>query len=66
MREAVDTPKLESNEHARSDNHDKYNKDDYTLKTDDRFPPGEMYCKYVLTYVDNLMVASRHASSVME
>ena len=33
MLEAANTPKLESNEHAQSDNHDTDNKDDYTLKT---------------------------------
>ena len=66
MQEAVDTTKPESNEHARSDNHAADNKDDYTLKTDDRFPPGEIYWEYVLIYVDNLMVALRHTRSVME
>ena len=66
MHEAVDTTKPESNEHARSENHAIYKKYDYTLKTDDRFPPGEMYWGYILIYVDGLMVASRRASSVME
>ena len=39
MQEAVDTSKLESNEHSRSDNHATESKDSYTLKTDDQFPP---------------------------
>ena len=66
MREALNTSKIESNEHARSDNHAKDNKDNYNLKTDERFPPGDMYLEYVLIYVDDLMVASRRAISVME
>ena len=66
MREAVDTSKLESNEHARYDNHSIDNKYDYTLKTDDRFPPGDMYLEYVLIYVDDLMVDLRCASSIMK
>ena len=36
------------------------------MKIDDRFPPEEMYWKYVLIYVDGFMVASRRASSGME
>ena len=43
MQEAVVTSKLELNEHALSDNHATDNKEDYTLKIDERFPPGEMY-----------------------
>ena len=46
MQEAVDTSKIESNEHVQSDNHATENKYDYNLKTDDRLPPGEMYWEY--------------------
>ena len=66
MWEASNTYNLESNEYAWSDNHATENKDDYTLKTDDWFPPGEIYWECFLIYVDGLMVASRRASSVME
>ena len=66
MQEAVDTSNIESNEHAQSNNHATENKDDYTLKTDDYLPPWEMYWEYVLIYADYLMIALRHASSVME
>ena len=66
MQESVDTSKLESNEHAQSYNHAIDNKDGYTFKIYERFPPGEMYWEYVLIYVDNLMIASQRASSVIE
>ena len=66
IQEAVGTYKLESNKHDRSDNHATDNKYDYNLKTDDRFPPGEIHWEYILIYVDNLMVALRHTRSVME
>ena len=43
IREAINTSKLESNEHSRSEKHATDNKDYYTLKKDDQFPPGDMY-----------------------
>ena len=66
IREAINTSKLESNEHSRSEKHATDNKDYYTLKTYYRFPPGDIYWEYVLIYVDNFMVSSRRASSSME
>ena len=66
MQEAVNASKIESNEHAWSDNHAIDNTDYYTLETYDQFPPGGMYWEYILIYVDDLMAASRRASSVIE
>ena len=66
MQEAVNASKIESNEHAWSDNHAIDNTDYYTLETYDQFPPGGMYWEYILIYVDALMLASRRSSRVME
>ena len=53
MRPAVDTTRLDSSEHAE-------------VKDTTDSPKGERYWEYVLIHVDDLLVASRRATEIME